>query len=567
MICQWFNNTHAALNPRNVQDLQILLSGAAGTGKTFLVEKVIERIGSHRVKCVSFQGIAASLLPNGQTIHTAFALSVKGPGSSANSSRYIEARRAFDGVVLLVIDEISNTASNLFLAMDRRLKEWRGNNLPFGGLGVIAMGDMFQLPPVAGLALTHASLIKGNPAGSLFARFKLVTLSKQMRADDQEHAKQLEYFRNPSHSMKPVLHSKILSSLKPISSADYESDPLWFDATIIVSENATRITLNRSQAMLFARKHNQPVISWRMTLTEDSRSIFTEACRGDLKRLDDIMDAIPELTFYFVKGAPAVMKDNLWTSEGLVNGRMCKLHSLTLDGPTAAMSWERINKAGPGEEVMLPVTPLSVNVTIEKVSPRLAALSIEEGIVVLPLMQQLDNPRKLTTGKKQVRYPGKGQSKVCLSYFDYGIDLAFAVTYHKVQGRTLNRVIIDFSSVNNVSVAGFYVAVSRTTCQDHIRILPCSDVIMRRQLEEKEFDSELVEWLARKTNDAELLRRLGVSVVDELICSKRILENDSDSDTDDAGFASQRPRVKDSSIVADDNEEHAGVVYQNAIFD
>ena len=455
-------------------------------------------------------------------------------------------------------DASPNTDSTLFLDIDRRLQEWRNNDLPFGGVGVIAMGDLFQLPPVAGTSLPHASTITGHPAGMLFSRFELVQLQRQMRTDDQGHLDQLNYFRNPAFSSTPIKDSKILHSLKTISSSDYESDPLWYDATIIVSENVTRVTLNRSQALLFAKKNNQPVISWRHTLADQSRPYFVEASGGNLTRLEEILSSIPDMTFYFVKGAPAVLKDNIWTSEGLVNGRMCHLHSLTLSGPNASKSWERIAGALPGEEVMLPEPPLSVNIQLETASETLSSLSIVDGITVLPLLEQRDSPRTLVTAKRTNSLSRMLSKRLRLSYFDFGLDLAFAVTYHKVQGRTLDRVIIDLASIGHISVAAFYVAISRTRRQEHIRILPWDNIISRRQLEVKKFDKVLIEWFATATNNEELLSKIGVNNSDinrRRQCSSDVDENDGDS----AQFQSQRTRLAESD--SSDSEDASSHVH------
>ena len=59
-------------------------------------------------------------------------------------------RALFSGFRTLVIDEISMVSSSAFLYIDRRLCEIFDNNLPFGNLNVIAIGDFFHLKPARG---------------------------------------------------------------------------------------------------------------------------------------------------------------------------------------------------------------------------------------------------------------------------------------------------------------------------------------------------------------------------------------------------------------------------------
>jgi hypothetical protein len=79
-------------NERYIQDpirnacpesLKMHISGQAGSGKSFFVRALADRIGNHRIACTSFMGVAASNLPRGVTINTEFAISV--PGGRAPS--------------------------------------------------------------------------------------------------------------------------------------------------------------------------------------------------------------------------------------------------------------------------------------------------------------------------------------------------------------------------------------------------------------------------------------------------------------------------------------------------
>ena len=49
---------------------------------------------------------------------------------------------------LLIIDEVSTVRVDLIDVIDKLLRDHRGNNAPFGGMKVLLVGDLFQLPPV-----------------------------------------------------------------------------------------------------------------------------------------------------------------------------------------------------------------------------------------------------------------------------------------------------------------------------------------------------------------------------------------------------------------------------------
>ena len=119
----------------------IYVFGAAGTGKTTLIDRV--RDLSINSVVLAPTGIAA-LNVNGQTIHSFFKLDwspTPRSKSSLNSA-------LIKNLELLVIDEISMVNASLMDAIDRTLKKNRKSNQPFGGVSLMLVGDIFQLEPV-----------------------------------------------------------------------------------------------------------------------------------------------------------------------------------------------------------------------------------------------------------------------------------------------------------------------------------------------------------------------------------------------------------------------------------
>src|SRR5690606_12112956 len=93
-------------------------------------------------------------------------------------------------------------------------------------------------------------------------------------------------------------------------------------------------------------------------------------------------------------------------------------------------------------------------------------------------------PRSLKSAKA---YSARGsKSKKGLQYYGYGVELGFAVTNHKVQGRTLSRVLVDLESSGHAqhSVSSLYVAISRVRSSAHVRSLCSLSPSARARLEE-----------------------------------------------------------------------------------
>jgi hypothetical protein len=142
----------------------IFLTGKAGTGKTTLL-KYIKEHSTKKMAIVAPTGVAA-MNAKGTTINSFFQLP---PGSFfpgditmenlqagilsissvvSNLTYNREKRNLFRELELLVIDEISMVRCDLLDVIDALLRESRNNNAPFGGVQLLLLGDLYQLPPV-----------------------------------------------------------------------------------------------------------------------------------------------------------------------------------------------------------------------------------------------------------------------------------------------------------------------------------------------------------------------------------------------------------------------------------
>ena len=158
MACTPLENRELTLAHNFVQHTgsHIFLTGKAGTGKTTFLQK-LKASAAKRMIITAPTGVAA-INAGGVTLHSFFQLPFGPfiPGSEAyksNRQRMFrfsqEKKRIIKSLDLLVIDEISMVRADLLDAVDAVLRRQRRNDAPFGGVQLLMIGDLHQLPPVA----------------------------------------------------------------------------------------------------------------------------------------------------------------------------------------------------------------------------------------------------------------------------------------------------------------------------------------------------------------------------------------------------------------------------------
>ena len=124
----------------------ILILGQAGTGKSTFVNYL--KTASHkRIVCACPTAVSA-LNVGGQTIHSLFQIQPRDFIMPEFLKLKAKPRNILTATDVLVIDEISMVAPDLLDAIDVLARMARHNNEPFGGIQIVAIGDLFQLPPV-----------------------------------------------------------------------------------------------------------------------------------------------------------------------------------------------------------------------------------------------------------------------------------------------------------------------------------------------------------------------------------------------------------------------------------
>lgn len=204
----------------NQTNKSVFLTGKAGTGKTTLLKEIIAT--SHKNTAVVAPTGIAALNAGGVTIHSMFQLPFAAfipeyvKEEMVNGNYRFESKSSLGrmfkmgaskkqvirNLELLVIDEVSMLRPDVLDAIDFVMQSVRKSTQPFGGVQVLLIGDLWQLPPVIkpeewqqlqkyyqGMYFFHAKVMQQNPP-------LYVELDKIYRQDDATFISILNNLRN-----------------------------------------------------------------------------------------------------------------------------------------------------------------------------------------------------------------------------------------------------------------------------------------------------------------------------------------------------------------------------------
>lgn len=168
----------------------VLITGKAGTGKSALLRFFARHTGK-KYAIIAPTGVAAQNI-DGRTIHSFFHFA---PGIKAENVR--EERNLVDKLLdieMIIIDEISMVRADLMECVEQSLRMNKHSEEPFGGVQMVFVGDLYQLPPV--VTDNDVFEIKRRYGGKYFFhapvferefQFRLIELTKVFRQDKHQN--------------------------------------------------------------------------------------------------------------------------------------------------------------------------------------------------------------------------------------------------------------------------------------------------------------------------------------------------------------------------------------------
>jgi ATP-dependent DNA helicase PIF1 len=201
----------------------VLLTGAAGSGKTFVLNKFIQYLRKKGISTAitASTGIAATHL-SGRTIHSWAGLGINHVFPDKTLRKIIYNKHVRKNISLtqtLIIDEISMLDDYHLDVIDKVCQAVKQSVRPFGGIQVVLSGDFFQLPPIsgdkdAGNFINFSSVWKTMD-------LKVCYLTEQHRQADKIYLKFLSDMRSNNVSLETKsivltqLNKEIKGRLKP----------------------------------------------------------------------------------------------------------------------------------------------------------------------------------------------------------------------------------------------------------------------------------------------------------------------------------------------------------------
>ncbi len=427
-----------ALDLMEGTDRHVFVTGKAGTGKSTLLEHWRSQTRK-RIAVLAPTGVAA-LNVRGQTIHSFFGFK---PDTTPDAVRKLAKPRgaAADRAALyrnldaLVIDEVSMVRADLMDCVEKflrlngpRPKEW------FGGLQMIFIGDLYQLPPV--VTSRERDLFAGAAGAFLSAR-PAVTAARAGQ---------------PGASAAPLSPSGRYDS-PYFFSARIFSEPT-FDMEFIELEKVYRQTDAEFIGLLNAIR-NRSVNEAQIALLNSRLDPAYAPPDGEfaitLTSTNDLASARNREKLSALPGRPR-------RYEGLIEGEFDR----------SSFPTDETLELKPGAQVMLLVNERHgrfVNGTIGRVT-QIVKVPDEDDIIVVELPGGDEVELSPYTWELfRFRYDADAdriESESVGAFTQYPLRLAWAVTIHKSQGKTFDRVIVDIGR-GAFAHGQVYVALSRCT--------------------------------------------------------------------------------------------------------
>ncbi|OHW93542.1 DNA repair and recombination protein pif1 [Colletotrichum incanum] len=424
----------------------VFFTGPAGTGKSVLMRSIIAELKKkwardpERLAVTASTGLAACNI-GGQTLHSFSGIGLGKddvPTLVKKIRRNPKAKNRWLRTKTLIIDEVSMVDGDLFDKLSQIGRTIRNNGKPWGGIQLVITGDFFQLPPVPDGDKSRESKFAFEAATWNTAIDHTIGLTQVFRQRDPVFANMLNEMRLGRISEETVQAFRKLT--RPIVSDDGLEVTELFPTRYEV-ENANQ-----------GRLRNLPGKTYR----------FDAADSGDPQIRDKLLQNMMAPKSIDLKvGAQVMLIKNM--DDTLVNGSLGKVTRFMSEG-----SFESWHMTDYGSDVDAD--------SEEKLKRKIKAFSREveeatKGTTEFPVVEfaAVDGSTRTILCVPEDWKVETPTGEVQASRSQLPLILAWALSIHKAQGQTLERVKVDLGKVFEKGQA--YVALSRATSQQGLQVL------------------------------------------------------------------------------------------------
>ncbi len=430
-----------ALRIMETMQENLFLTGEAGTGKSTLLQ-YFRATTKKNIVVLAPTGVAA-LNVEGQTIHSFCGFK---PDITIHTVRKLSGGWAsaklklIEKLDVIVIDEISMVRADLLDCVDKFLRlNGSSPDEPFGGVQMVFIGDLYQLPPVEkdfipanGLLHTYESPYFFDSVAFRSASFHHIQLKQIYRQQDPVFIDILNAVRN---NVATEEHLEILNQRSAESGQKFTFEQF-----------AIYLTPHNAQA----RKVN----NFFLEKISSSLKVYTGSASGNFEDREPPTD----LHLHVKIGAQVMMLNND-AQKRWVNGTVGKVIAIRKNSDLESMP-----EYEPELEYVPDDTEYNFDVHNHENTSNSDAIIVKletgETVHVLPHTWEMF---RFTLNRRTQKI----ESKSTGTFTQYPFKLAWAVTIHKAQGKTFNKVYLDLST-GTFAHGQLYVALSRCRTLDGI---------------------------------------------------------------------------------------------------
>lgn len=422
------------------QKQSVFFTGPAGTGKSVLMRAIINDLKKkyssdpERVAVTASTGLAACNI-GGITLHSFSGIGLgkeEAPVLIKKIRRNIKAKNRWLKTKILIIDEISMVDGALFDKLDKIGRTIRNNGRPWGGIQIVITGDFFQLPPVPDQAAKRETKFAFDSATWNTSIDHTIGLTQVFRQRDPQFAQMLNEMRLGKISEDTVRAFKALAR------------PLEFNDGLGMAELfSTRYEVEGSNEK---RLRDLPGTVRRYEAQDSGDPAIREKLLANMMAPKSI-----DLKL----NAQVMLIKNL--DESLVNGSLGKVIGFS-DEKTFDMGTDDFMEEDPMSKAKRKLKAFSNDAeTRPGVKFPVVQFMTTHGSHRVILCQPEDWKVELPNGDVQAKRT------------QLPLILAWALSIHKAQGQTLERVKVNLGRVFEKGQA--YVALSRATTQQGLQVL------------------------------------------------------------------------------------------------
>ncbi|EPB65785.1 hypothetical protein ANCCEY_15144, partial [Ancylostoma ceylanicum] len=334
--------------PKNSGDRVFFVYGKAGCGKTYTFNTLIRvlELNNKSVITVASTGIAATLLKNGRTAHSAFGLPLKRlcSDSVANVDASSAAGLMLRNVDVIIWDEISMQTRFAVECVDRLLRDVaapENSALPFGGVIMVFGGDWCQFLPVVPGGSRLEIINETLKSSSLWRSMTILILDQNMRLipGEEKHAAWLRAVGEGANYMSDGMHIDIpscmcLPSEKDVINWIYTQDTLRSPellgrVALLTVRNCDAIELNETVLRMIPGDITE-LYGIDTPASEEDGAIGMPC--DDEEYLHQLTPSgMPQYKISVKKGAIVMLLRNIDVSERLCNGTRLEVLSVICD--------------------------------------------------------------------------------------------------------------------------------------------------------------------------------------------------------------------------------------------